>query len=259
VEGQAILFERNPDLEPTGKLSILGEARCSAERIEAYAKRRNPLAPDTAQLYLEAGAKYGIRGDVAFCQMLHDTRGWRRELSGPSWAPRTLEQWTDAGQIDLHMQLLHAFAVKQALPGSSPEAQRLLGAIDRAGWRGSAPCWEDLNGKWSAADSRYGQDIVAIWRNMCVWRGKGEVSMALGNGRGPETPAHHPRANSARGVDWSPLASEEMKWLQEKRVLPSPMPHPDRKVSWAELAALLYRLEHREAPLKEGDSAANVS
>lgn len=167
-------FRKHPELEPSGKLSLLGRAYCSAELMNAYLRRRNPQAPELADLYLRAGERYGVRGDVAFCQMVHETRGWTEEIAGPSWSPRLLAQWMEEESIEAHMQILYSFAMGLPIPQQSDVASRQIERIERAGWRGTVACWEDLNGKWSAlGNHRYGQDIVAIWRNMLEWRGSG--------------------------------------------------------------------------------------
>jgi hypothetical protein len=240
-------FRKHPELEPTGKLSLLGEASCSADQMNSYAKRRNIRAPEVAELYLRLGQCYGIRGDVAYCQMVYETRGWTAELSGPSWAPFTLAQWSEESSIALQMQILYTFATNLALPQQLNTAKRSIALLERAGWRGNVQCWEDLNGKWSVAGNPYGQDIVAIWRNMKEWISKGEVLKGNPNGRMAPLSGSNKRERISGSVDWSSFCSEEMKWLKEQLLLPNPVPHPDRQVTWAELAALLYQWENRSS------------
>lgn len=232
METVSLSFRLHPDYRPTGKLTIIGQARCSAERMNAYLRRRNPQAPELAELYLRLGNKYGIRGDVAFCQMIYETRAWTRAHTGPSWAPLLLPQWADEQEVERLMRLLRVFASDEPLPAAETDAHVEL--IRRAGWRGAAPCWEDLSGKWTERSDLYGQDIAAIWRNMKEWSGEGEALMEereLGlRLRGA--------AAVRRTADWS----EDMTWLKERELLPSPVPHPDAKVTWAELATLLRRM-----------------
>jgi len=245
------VFRRHPDLEPTGKLTILGRARCSAERMNAYLRRRNAKAPLLAELYLRVGQRYGLRGDVVFCQMVYETRAWTRAQSGPSWAPFMLEQWADEQAVDRLMRILHAFASGESLPdnglrNASPDEELLR----RAGWRGKAPCWEDLNGKWSERGDRYGQDIAAIWRNMKEWRGEGEVFQVteeeLEQARDEEIRLRvGGRVARGQASDWSQMSSEDMLWLKGKGLLPAPVPHPEHRVTWGELASLLRRLEEQ--------------
>jgi hypothetical protein len=240
------LFRKHHELEPTGKLSLLGAACCSAERMTAYAKRRNPRIPEIAEIYLRQGRRYGVRGDVAYCQMIYETRGWTAAISGPVWAPFTLDQWSEEDTVELHMQLLYRFATDLPIPQEATSIKKPVAeVIERAGWIGKAPCWEDLNGKWSvAAGSRYGQDIVAMWRSMMEWKGKGEVLMDEPNGKDNHRYGTSKERISG-SVDWSSFSNEEMDWMKELQLLPSPVPHPDRKVTWAELAVVLHRWENR--------------
>jgi hypothetical protein len=239
------VFRRHPDLEPTGKLSLLGASRCSAERMNAYIRRRNPKAPDVAELYLRQGQRYGVRGDVAYCQMVYETRGWTAEISGPSWAPLTLVQWAEESSIEVQMQILYTFATNLSLPQDVKQAKSQIALLERAGWKGKVLCWEDLNGKWSLPGNRYGQDIVAIWRNMMEWKGKGEVVQVEQSNVRETLRSGDAKERLTGSVDWSSFCNEEMNWLKEQQLLPSPVPHPDRKVTWAELAVLLHRLESR--------------
>lgn len=169
------VFARHPELLPTGKLSLLGEACCTAERMNEYVQRRNPLAPPIAEVFLSQGERYGIRGDVAYCQMVYETRCWTTQISGPAWSPWTLDQWSEEATIEGQMQILYTFATERPLPGQVSVTHRHLPWLERAGWKGNVPCWEDLNGRWShQGNHHYGQDIIAIWRNMRMWRRKGK-------------------------------------------------------------------------------------
>jgi hypothetical protein len=248
MDAVGLFFRRHPELEPTGKLSILGTALCPAERMNAYVKRRNSKAPEIAELYLQAGRRYGVRGDVAFCQMVYETRCWSNEFSGPSWGPFSLDQRGEESSIAVHMQLLHTMATDMPLSSEMDTLDRRVDVLIRSGWRGSAHCWEDLNGKWAIGNKYYGQDIVAMWRNMMEWSGNEEATEPVDNEnvQQPAGPGSS-REKITRRVDWSSVSTEEMKWLKEIHLLPNPVPHPDAKLTWAEVAALLYRWEKREA------------
>ncbi len=248
MEKVSMVFRGHPELEPTGKLSLLGEACCSAARMHAYVIRRNPNAPDIAELYLKWGSRYGVRGDVAYCQMVYETRGWTKQISGPSWWPLTLAQWTEEAAIEAHMQILYSFASDIPLPEPLMKDKAQTEFIERSGWQGAVRCWEDLNGRWSGPGyRRYGQDIVSLWRSMTEWKGEGEVDMDHSNGE-EQDPI---KSSMLRGMNRVPKGSafgiEQMKWLQEQQMLPFPAPQPDRKVTWAELAVLLYSWENRDS------------
>ncbi|MFC5470461.1 glucosaminidase domain-containing protein [Cohnella suwonensis] len=242
-------FRGHPELEPSGKLSIIGQACCDAERMSAYVRRRNPQAPKVAEAYLRIGQRYGIRGDVAFCQTAIETRGWTSGVTGPWWAPLGADRWTEESSIETRMRLLYAMATSWPLPEGSDLSTKDAEVLEREGWRGAVLCWEDLGGKWSRSvqSYRYGHDIAAMWRSMLAWRGKGEVVME----RAASGQEGQGRRETARdrvsGVDWSPFGTADMKWLQAEGLLPAPAPHPDRKVTWAELATALRGWENRAA------------
>ncbi|WP_373231051.1 hypothetical protein [Cohnella sp.] len=245
------VFRKHPELEATGKLSILGESRCTAEVMDAYMRRRNPKIPKVAELYLRLGQRYEIRGDVAYCQMVYETRSWTAQVTGPYWAPMTLEQWATESSVEVLMQILYAFATELPVPQALDQTRKQTVILDQAGWRGKASCWQDLNGKWTRSGHHYGQDIVAIWRSMLEWKGSGEViPMEEGGVMGNSQEGERLRSNAAKeritgSLDWTSFCTEEMSWLKDKGLLPSPVPHPERKVSWAELANLLRRWEDR--------------
>lgn len=246
MEKVGSVFRRHPELEPTGKLSLLGEASCSAELMNAYVKRRNPNAPEVAELYLRLGSRYGVRGDVAFCQMVYETRCWTSEISGPAWSPLTLAQWSEEASIEGQMQILYSFATDLSLPQEANIAKRHIAVLERSGWRGRVHCWEDLTGKWSGpGNRRYGQDIVAMWRSMMEWKGRDETVKDHSHRSENVRAGTNIKERITGSVDWSSFSNEQMKWLQDQELLPIPAPHPDRKVTWAELAVLLHRWENR--------------
>lgn len=54
--------------------SIMGDSVAESEQMLTFARGANSNFPAILPgLYLEIGANYGIRGDVAFCQMLLET------------------------------------------------------------------------------------------------------------------------------------------------------------------------------------------
>lgn len=247
------VFRKHPELEPTGRLSLLGEVSCTVDQMNAYARRRNPQAPEVAELYSQLGQHYGVRGDVAYCQMIYETKGWTALTTGPSWAPFTLNQWSEEPFIELQMQILYTFANPLDLPRPLPAAKQSIAIIERAGWRGRVQCWEDLNGKWSTTGKLYGQDIVAIWRNLKEWTIKAEPILGSLNGSEVQSARDTPRRTISRGMNENEalFSNEEMKWLVEQQLLPharSAAPHPERQVTWAELAALLRQWEKRSPP-----------
>ncbi|MBB6670310.1 hypothetical protein [Cohnella nanjingensis] len=262
IQDIAFQFRQATDRQPSGKTPILGPARCMAEEMRAYIHRRNPAAPDVAECYLQMGERYGVRGDLAYCQAVYETKAWAnasvnvQESSAASAALTAARRrsalflragasasagYDTEAAIEEHILRLGQFA---ALPVSSPYAD----ADDSEGTgRRREVCWEDLNGVWRVPGLHYGQDIVAIWRKMLEWAGKGGVRVekfktsqsAHPDQSGRIRPAYESDGQRAHAVDWSTLANEDMVWLQAQGLLPQPTPHPDRRVTWAELARLL--------------------
>ncbi|MBW5448658.1 hypothetical protein GE107_21670 [Cohnella sp. CFH 77786] len=222
-----LVFRKHPEVGPTGKVSIFGRALCSAERMRAYAYRRNPKAPDVAVHYLEQGERYGIRADVAFCQAMLDTQVWKADPQGPPWKPFAHAIWSAADPAWTEDELkrrteLHYRRLNELVSG-----------------RGEAvACWEDLNGKWTLPGHKYGQDIVAIWRNMMEWKGEGEVMEEMEEAAFGEQAEGPIPARRFEGT-----AAEDLRWLEERGILPAPSPHPERKVTWAELARVMRLLD----------------
>lgn len=224
-------FREHPELRPTGKVSIFGSALCSAERMSAYAARRNPNAPDVAELYLDKGARYGIRGDVAFSQAMLDTRAWTEEPAGPPWKPFAYAIWGGIGgdrwppselerRTELHLQKLHDICARR-------EETDL--------------CWEDLSGIWAVPGERYGKDITAIWRNMMAWR-----ESERRDGEEPASKKADGPQGKAAAADNMETAEEDLLWLAGRGWIPAPVPHPHRKVRWAEMARVLRSWDKAE-------------
>jgi hypothetical protein len=222
--------------------------------MKGYAERRNPRAPDLAELYLEIAGRYGVRGDVAFCQAMYDTRTWTCPPRSPPWTPFARTIWGEAvrdwpqdrqeNHIELHIQYLYAFASPR---GSERELRLpafLLNGNTKEHWHGSAACWQDLNGKWLVPGVRYGQDVIAIWRNMMEWTGEGMPEMNFNDDSKETLPID---AHDDDQVEGSRPVTEPMNWLRSQGLLPSPAPHPDRKVSWHELASLLRLWEESQS------------
>jgi|GEM_PF-498941 len=299
-----LVFRRDPDILPTNKISIYGRSRLSAGTIRAYAARRNPGAPDVAEMYLRQAEPYGIRGDLAYCQAMLDTQTWRAEPQGPPWKPFAYAIWGGlaysdrsdeelAHRVDRHLQILSAIVDSH---------------------KTDEPCWEDLGGKWAVSDRQYGHDIVAIWRNIQNWKGgdplkregklsaggltklsdaaklpdtvktgavepleiesqsdegsepdAAEAEAAAGTSKGWQTGQSdgqgereniRARAESTIRIDQAnpPVqadrtAGDHLSWLSAHAWVPTPLPHPGRKVSWGELARVISSLEkQRDKP-----------
>lgn len=249
--------------EPSGKTSIMGQSYCTAEELTAFARRRNPGAPDCSGLYLQLGERYGVRGDLAYCQAMYETKMWSLDAD---YSEERL-----AKDAEVQIRRLHRFAV-----GPPPqEEDRPNGELHAAETRlrhlrGQARCWEDLNGKWPGAGDRYGQDIVSIWRNLLEWAGKGGIRVekktetALPESQQGErarlrhddqVPDGNETAQAGTSLEQrvaAIAAQEDLNWLRSRDLLPVPDPSPGKGVTWAELAALLRRWDEKRPEPSEG-------
>lgn len=175
-------YEEKPiSSEPAGALDmealIMGQAQVDAQRLRALLYRNNPNAPDLIDLYLEIGAKYGVRGDLAFCQAAKETGWWRftgivqpwqnnycglgatgvaatgdEDLLGADPSCICYEEGvhgaifaTPKDGVEAQIQHLYAYATKKPLP----EGTVLVDPRFKKVTRGIAPRWIDLGGKWA--------------------------------------------------------------------------------------------------------------
>lgn len=139
------------------KTSILGESKCTVQQLIQFVKERNPsFDPAIAVAFLEEGKRYGIRGDIAFCQSIHET-GWfkfggdvkesQHNYAGIGATGGVLGNAFPTINIGVRaqMQHLYAYASKNAIP----VADEIVDPRFHLVTRGSAPSWEDLGGRWA--------------------------------------------------------------------------------------------------------------
>ncbi|MFK2827110.1 N-acetylmuramoyl-L-alanine amidase [Bacillus sp. B190/17] len=158
-----------PD-DPSG-YSILGPTFLSPEQMDQYAKTANPNAIKLGNDYFTFGEYYGIRGDVAFAQALHETNFFRFTgvvqssqnnfcglgTTGPDQPGASFS--TPKEGVLAHIQHLFAYASTKALPDKYPLVDPRFNLVSR----GSAPTWTDLNGKWAVPGTDYGQMVLSIY------------------------------------------------------------------------------------------------
>lgn len=161
--------------EHKGHNNIIGKSVVSAEKMSAFVKSKNPNAQDIdeiAKAFIEVGERYGIRGDIAFCQSIIET-GWFKFDDGTAVTP---DQHNYCGLgvtskgikghsfptvkdgVTAQIQHLFAYATKDNLP----EGEEIIDPRFKYVSRGVAPHWEDLNMKWAMNDN-YGQHIISIY------------------------------------------------------------------------------------------------
>jgi len=210
--------------ETTSKTPILGIPQADASQMIQFVREVNPSAPDYAQRYLDLGRRYGIRGDLAYAQSILETNYWRfggsvqphqnnfagLGATGGSAAGASFQ--TPEQGIEAQMQHLYGYATTAPLPPGTVIVDPRFQILQNSGLRGTAPNWEDLNGKWAVPGTQYGQNIVSLWRKI--------LSV-------PVSPNSWKR--------------DAMQWLSDQGLINSPH-DPDAAVTWAELGTVLKRL-----------------
>ncbi|MFC0216423.1 glucosaminidase domain-containing protein [Paenibacillus chartarius] len=209
---------------------ILGAPTMTADQMRQYVRSVNPSAPDYAELYLSIGRRYHVRGDLAFAQSILETNYWRFggsvNASQNNFAGLGSTSRTEAGAsfptpelgIEAQIQHLYGYATAAPLPAGTTLVDPRFSILQSAGLRGTAPNWEDLNGKWAVPGTTYGQDILRI----------GEQMQAISTGSAPTAPV----------TDWK---QEAMQWLSRQGLINQPH-DPDAPLTWAEFGTVLRRL-----------------
>lgn len=154
---------------------IMGVSILTPYDLSIYLAKHNPRPKlsctvlELAKYYIDEGGIEGVRGDVAFCQAIHET-GWFNfggQVSSEQnnycglgavngGAPGAWFQTPRLG-VKVHIQHLKAYASKEPLKQTCVDPRFSLVA------RGCAPCWEDLNGKWAVPGTTYGQSILKLY------------------------------------------------------------------------------------------------
>lgn len=159
---------------PTG-FTIMGESVLKGEDLDAFVQKVNPNAPVLGEIYETIGKAYGVRGDVAYAQAIHETNYFRFTgmvkpeqnnyagigATGGSVSGASFE--TPEEGVLAHIQHLFAYASKDPLPEGYPKVDPRFDLVTR----GIAYGWTDLNGRWAVPGEQYGQLILKIYeRNL---------------------------------------------------------------------------------------------
>lgn len=161
-----------PPIEGT---AIMGEGAATSQQLLGFTRSINEDFPSELPLiYLEIGKRYGIRGDIAFAQMLKETAYFRfggnvkkeqnnfagiGAIGGGSAGAsfKTMEEGVIA-----HIQHLYAYCTTKPIPAGETLIDPRFHLVNR----GSAPTWEALNGKWAVPGTNYGQEILSIYEKV---------------------------------------------------------------------------------------------
>lgn len=170
--------QKTPQEKP--QVKIMGESVISAIKLAKLLLEKNPEpkisieALEFAKIFLEEGAIEGVRGDIAFCQAMHET-GWLKfgnqvlpEQHNYAGIGATNDSGVGKGAwfsneregIRAQIQHLKAYASKEALVNPCVDPRFNLVT------RGIAPNWTDLNGRWAVPGLTYGESILVVYNNL---------------------------------------------------------------------------------------------
>ena len=152
----------------------MGQTLLSPEHMNLFVKNINPDAIELGIYYLTFGEYYGIRGDIAFAQAMHETDYLRFTgvvqpeqnnfcglgTTGPDNPGASFD--TPREGVLAHMQHLYAYASAKPLPDRYPLIDPRFDLVKR----GSATTWVGLNGKWAVPGTHYGQSILGLYEKM---------------------------------------------------------------------------------------------
>jgi N-acetylmuramoyl-L-alanine amidase len=163
-----------PIISDPSKFTIFGATFLSPEQMDQFVKKVNPKAPELGELYKTYGEYYGIRGDVAFAQAIHETDYFRftgvvkpgqnnySGIGATGGDTRGASFDNPEEGVLAQMQHLYAYATSKALPNQYPLVDPRFHLVAR----GSAPTWTALNGKWAVPGTTYGQMILDLYGKM---------------------------------------------------------------------------------------------
>jgi N-acetylmuramoyl-L-alanine amidase len=157
------------------------------DELVQFVKKVNPaFKEEIAAAFLAVGAKYGVRGDIAFVQSIHETNWFRfggdvkaeqnnfAGLGATGGVAGNSFPTITAG-VTAQIQHLYAYATNNPLPTGESLIDTRFSLVTR----GSAKNWEELAGTWAVpgydktkygslaaamqAGDSYGQNIVKLF------------------------------------------------------------------------------------------------
>jgi hypothetical protein len=178
---------------PVIKIPIMGASVLTAEQLTAFLLSKNPkpnincTALELARFFITEGSIEGVRGDIAFCQSIQET-GWFRfggqvlptqnnyaGIGAVNNSPTGAGAWFDFPQKGVRAQMHHlkAYASIDSLKQTNVSPRFHLVT------RGSAPHWEDLNGRWAVPGTTYGQSILSLYKSAQEFAAKMKPAQAV--------------------------------------------------------------------------------
>ncbi|MCM3745790.1 N-acetylmuramoyl-L-alanine amidase [Paenibacillus pasadenensis] len=175
------------------KTPIMGQPLIQPDTMTKFVQTVSPaFNPEIARQFYQVGSRYGVRGDIALCQSIHETNWFRFGglvkpeqnnyagigATGPGNPGTTFA--TIAEGVTAQIQHLYAYASKAPLPNG----EKLVDPRFTLVTRGIAPNWEDLGGRWAVpgydrskfvslqaamdAGETYGQKIVKLYQSLAA-------------------------------------------------------------------------------------------
>ena len=161
-------------------MNILGENELTGIQLRDFVKKYNKSISSLTLLqialcYITVGRKYGVRGDIAFCQAVLETGyfkfggGTAMTLSDFNFCGLGVLKLGSKGNtfktikegVTAHIQHLYAYATTKDLPKGETFVDPRFKYVKR----GCAKTWNDLGGKW-ASDRQYGKKILNIYNKV---------------------------------------------------------------------------------------------
>lgn len=151
---------------------IMQPRRATVEQMEKFVHDVNPAAPFLAEIFIKIGDMEGVRGDIAFAQSILETNYFRftgtvkpeqNNFAGiGTTGPEVLGAYFQTAEEGIRAQIQHlkAYASKEQL--RTPLIDPRFNLVKR----GSAPNWQDLDGKWAVPGEGYGKAIINIWNRI---------------------------------------------------------------------------------------------
>lgn len=186
VEGDVPVIPPPKPPEPDKGFPIAGTSMLTAILMDSYTRTINPKAPLLASLYLEHSKRYGIRGDIAYAQALHETNYFRftgdvsadqnnyAGLGATGGGTSGASFPTPSEGVLAHIQHLYAYNTTDPLPLGEMLVDPRFSLVKR----GSATTWQALNGKWAVPGDNYGELILSLYSKM-VKAGIVELQMSV--------------------------------------------------------------------------------
>jgi len=166
---------------------IMGNSVVTAEKMAKFLEDNCPkdkkiqlnCTPlELAQMYLEEGSIEGVRGDVAFCQAIHETGFFTygglvlpeqnnyAGIGATNNSPVGKGAWFATPREGVRAQIQHLKAYASKEPLKQPCVDPRYDILVKNNLIGIAPNWEDLNGRWAVPGTTYGQSIIKLYERL---------------------------------------------------------------------------------------------